>query len=108
MRAGLSTPIVVAPLAAWRLGEDLGPKVAAGVAVIASPSFAVGGERALAYAMLMGAAAAWAVTIVTVRGHRFTSSALNLAPWQMLIASRPALARHPTTLFDFLRSMGAP
>jgi len=88
-----STPIVVAPLAAWRLGEDLGPKIAAGVvigcvgiAVIASPSFA-GGRQATAYAMLMGAAAAWAIAIVTVRGHRFTSSALSLAPWQMLIAA---------------------
>ena len=41
----------------------------------------------MAYAMLMGAAAAWAITIVTVRGHRFRSSALSLAPWQMLIAA---------------------
>ena len=94
-----STPVVVAPLAAWRLGEDLGPKIAAGVvigctgiAVIASPSFAVGGKQALAYAMLMGAAAAWAITIVTVRGHRFASSALSLAPWQMLIAASLLLA----------------
>lgn len=89
-----STPVLVAPLAAWRFGEVLGPKVAAGVvigcagiAVIASPSFALGGRQALAYAMLMGAAAAWAVTIVTVRGHRFASSALSLAPWQMSIAA---------------------
>jgi drug/metabolite transporter (DMT)-like permease len=89
-----STPIVVAPLAAWRLGETLGPKMVAGVligcagtAVIASPSFAGNGKQTLAYAMLMAAATAWAVTIVTVRGHRFTSSALSLAPWQMLIAA---------------------
>lgn len=89
-----STPIVVAPLAAWRLGETLGPKMVAGVligcagtAVIASPSFAANGKQTLAYAMLMAAATAWAVTIVTVRGHRFTSSALSLAPWQMLIAA---------------------
>lgn len=89
-----STPIVVAPLAAWWLGETLGPKAAlgvvigcAGIAVIASPSFALGGTQALAYAMLMGAAAAWAIVIVTVRGHRFTLSALALAPWQMLIAA---------------------
>jgi len=37
--------------------------------------------------MLIGAAAAWAVTIVAVRGHRFQSSPLSLAPWQMLIAA---------------------
>lgn len=89
-----STPIMVAPLAAWQLDEDIGRKMAAGVAIgcagivaIAWPSFVLGGEQALAYAMLMGAAAAWALTIVTVRGHRFTSSALSLAPWQMLIAA---------------------
>ena len=89
-----STPVLVAPLAAWRLGEKLSLKIAAGViigcvgiVIIASPSFAVGGKPAMAYAMLMGAAAAWAITIVTVRGHRFESSALSLAPWQMLIAA---------------------
>jgi len=59
----------------------------AGIAIIASPSFAVGGRQAMAYGMLMGAAAAWAITIVTVRGHRFQSSPLSLAPWQMLIAA---------------------
>lgn len=89
-----STPILVAPLAAWRLGERVPPRAAVGVVIgclgifaIALPSFALGSREALAYAMLMGAAAAWAVTIVTVRGHRFASSALRLAPWQMLIAA---------------------
>ena len=89
-----STPVLVAPLAAWRLGEKISSKIAAGVmigcagiVIIASPSFAVGGKQTMAYAMLMGAAAAWAITIVTVRGHRFKSSALSLAPWQMLIAA---------------------
>jgi drug/metabolite transporter (DMT)-like permease len=89
-----STPVLVAPLAAWRLGEKLTSRTVAGVVigstgvvVIASPSFAVGGRQAMAYAMLMWAAAAWAVTIVTVRGHRFKVSALSLAPWQMLIAA---------------------
>jgi O-acetylserine/cysteine efflux transporter len=89
-----STPILVAPLAAWRLGEKVSLRTAAGVAIgcagiviIASPSFAVGGRQAMAYAMLAGAAAAWAITIVTVRGHRFQSSPLSLAPWQMLIAA---------------------
>lgn len=89
-----STPVLVAPLAAWRLGEKMSSKIAAGVmigcagiVIIASPSFAVGGSQTMAYAMLMGAAAAWAIAIVTVRGHRFKSSALSLAPWQMLIAA---------------------
>jgi drug/metabolite transporter (DMT)-like permease len=81
-----STPVLVAPLAAWRLGEKMNSKIVAGVTIgctgiviIASPSFAVGGKQAIAYAILMGAAAAWAVTIVTVRSHRFKSSALSLA-----------------------------
>lgn len=89
-----STPILVAPLAAWRLGEKVSSKMAvgvtigcAGIVVIAAPSVVLGGKQATAYAMLMGAAAAWAITIVTVRGHRFKSSALGLAPWQMLIAA---------------------
>ncbi len=89
-----STPILVAPLAAWRLGEKLSLRIAAGVTIgctgivlIASPSFVAGGRQAMAYAMLTGAAAAWAITIVTVRGHRFQSSPLSLAPWQMLIAA---------------------
>jgi drug/metabolite transporter (DMT)-like permease len=89
-----STPVLVAPLAAWRLGEKMSARIAAGVAIgcagivmIASPSFTVGGMQAAAYVMLMGAAAAWAITIVTVRGHRFKASPLSLAPWQMLIAA---------------------
>jgi drug/metabolite transporter (DMT)-like permease len=89
-----STPILVAPLAAWRLGEQVRRRASAGVVIgclgifiIALPSLAVGGKQMLAYAMLMGAAAAWAVTIVTVRAHRFASSALRLAPWQMLMAA---------------------
>jgi len=90
-----STPIFTVPLAAWRLHETPSPRAAAGVVIgllgvlaIASPSIAAGGAReALAYAMLMGAAAAWAVSIVAVRGHRFTASPLSLAPWQMLIAA---------------------
>jgi drug/metabolite transporter (DMT)-like permease len=89
-----STPLLVVPLAAWRLGEKVSAKIAAGmmigcagIAIIASPSFAAGGRQVLAYAMLMGAAAAWAVTIVCVRGHRFEASALALAPWQMLVAA---------------------
>lgn len=89
-----STPILVVPLAAWRLGECVRPVAAAGVGVgllgilvVASPSLHSGAKPMLAYAMLLGAAAAWAVAIVTVRRHRFASSALSLAPWQMLVAA---------------------
>ena len=89
-----STPILVVPLAAWRLNEKIRPIAAAGVAIgllgiltVASPSVGADKSQMLAYALLLGAAAAWAITIVAVRGHRFSASALCLAPWQMLIAA---------------------
>jgi len=89
-----STPILVVPLAAWRLNEKIRPIAAAGVAIgllgiltVASPSVGADRNQMLAYALLVGAAAAWAITIVAVRGHRFSASALCLAPWQMLIAA---------------------
>jgi drug/metabolite transporter (DMT)-like permease len=37
--------------------------------------------------MLLGAALSWAISIVAVRAHRFTATALALAPWQTLIAA---------------------
>jgi drug/metabolite transporter (DMT)-like permease len=90
-----STPIWVVPLAAWRLHERASRPALAGVGLgllgvlaIAAPS--VHAERAaqiLAYAMLLAAAAAWAVSIVIVRAHRFTASTLALAPWQMAFAA---------------------
>lgn len=90
-----STPIWVAPLAAFWIRESLSRAMRAavvcgllGVLVIAAPSLRAGGDaHAGAYAMLIGAAAAWAVTIVFVRTHRFAASALALAPWQMALAA---------------------
>jgi drug/metabolite transporter (DMT)-like permease len=90
-----STPIWVVPLAAWglhehtsrpaRFGVGLG---LLGVLIIAAPSVhPKGAEQILAYVMLLGAAAAWAISIVIVRAHRFTATALALAPWQMLVAA---------------------
>jgi drug/metabolite transporter (DMT)-like permease len=90
-----STPLWVVPLAAWRLDEHASPRALLGVAmgllgvlVIASPALERGGAgQGVSYAMLLGASAAWAVSIVFVRGHRFESSPLVLAPWQMLVAA---------------------
>src|SRR5215813_10217655 len=90
-----STPIWVVPLARWRLREQitkpglfgLGAGLL-GVLTIAAPSLHRGATaQILAYAMLTGAAAAWAISIVFVRSHRFTSTPLVLAPWQMLVAA---------------------
>jgi drug/metabolite transporter (DMT)-like permease len=57
-----------------------------GILVIAAPALG-GGGRLLPYAMLLTAAAAWAVSIVVVRAHRFGASPLALAPWQTLVAA---------------------
>ena len=90
-----STPIWVMPLSAWWLHERLTRSGLLGVGlgllgvvVIAAPSLhSAGSRQLLAYGMLLGAAAAWAVSIVFVRRHRFTASALALAPWQALVAA---------------------
>jgi drug/metabolite transporter (DMT)-like permease len=90
-----STPIWVVPLAAWWLHEHL-PRLAlcgvglglAGVFVISGPALRTHEPgHLLAYGLLIGAAGGWAISIVFVRGHRFASTALALAPWQMLVAS---------------------
>jgi hypothetical protein len=51
------------------------------------PIYRAGQGQVLACVMLMGAAAAWAISIVFVRSHRFTVSAFALAPWQTLVAA---------------------
>jgi drug/metabolite transporter (DMT)-like permease len=90
-----STPIWVAPLAACWIRESISRATLVavglgllGVLVIAAPSLrASGAAQSGAYSMLLGAAAAWAVTIVYVRRHRFAASPLALAPWQMALAT---------------------
>jgi len=88
-----STPLWVVPLAAWWLHEPISLRGMVGVGLglvgvleIAAPGFSANG-RILPYAVLMAAAAAWAVSIVVVRAHRFDASALALAPWQTLVAA---------------------
>jgi drug/metabolite transporter (DMT)-like permease len=89
-----STPLWVVPLSAWWLDERLTWRGVAGVGtglagvlVIVSPALQQGGRSQLiSYGLLLCAAAAWAVSIVFVRAHRFQTSALALAPWQMLVA----------------------
>ena len=60
----------------------------AGALAIASPALRPANEgQAVSYGLLMCAAGAWAISIVFVRAHRFSASALELAPWQMLVAA---------------------
>jgi drug/metabolite transporter (DMT)-like permease len=90
-----STPLWVVPLAAWWLRERASRRALLGVGLglfgvlaIAAPSLHMhGANQSLAYAMLMAAAGSWAISIVAVRAHSFTASALALAPWQMLMAA---------------------
>lgn len=90
-----STPIWVVPLSAWWLHEHISGRAKIGVAlglsgvfVMAAPSLHPNGSHQIvAYALLMGAAGAWAVAIVHVRSHCFAATALALAPWQMLTAT---------------------
>ena len=90
-----STPLWVVPLAGWWLHERVSRRALLGVVMglagalaIAAPSLhPEGASQIIAYLLLMGAAAAWAVTIVFVRAHHFTATALALAPWQMLLAA---------------------
>jgi O-acetylserine/cysteine efflux transporter len=101
-----STPIWVVPLSARWLHERLSGRAKIGVAlglsgvlVMAAPSFHPSGSHQIAaYAMLIGAAGAWAVAIVYARSHRFTATALALAPWQMLTATLILLP--PAILFE--------
>ena len=89
-----STPLWVVPLSAWWLDERLTWRGVAGVGtglagvlVIVSPALQQGGRSQLmSCGLLLCAAAAWAVSMVFVRAHRFERSALALAPWQMLVA----------------------
>jgi len=89
-----STPLWVVPLSAWWLKERLTRRKVAGVGaglvgvlVIASPGLAhASRDQLLPYALLLCAAAAWAISIVYVRVHRFQTPTLALAPWQMLVA----------------------
>lgn len=62
-----------------------------GIALICSPwemDWNASGS-VMGAAFLIGAAIAWTVVIVHVKHHKWVSSALELAPWQMLLATVP-------------------
>ena len=96
-----TTPLWVTPAAIWLLGERLTRFKAAGlalglcgVAVLFNPLGFDWSDGAVLRGnlMLMLAAFAWSGAILHVRGHRWQSSPLQLAPWQMLVASLPVAA----------------
>jgi drug/metabolite transporter (DMT)-like permease len=93
-----TTPLWVAPGAALFLGERLTRGRLAGVllglggiVVLFNPlGFDWSNRDAVVGNMLLLLAAlVWAATILHVRGHRWHSSPLDLAPWQMLVGAVP-------------------
>ncbi|MGH6940114.1 DMT family transporter [Hypericibacter sp.] len=96
-----TTPLWVAPGGALFLGEKLNRRKLAGLAlglvgllILFEPGSFDWSNRPLLLgnAFLLGAALLWAVTILHIRGHRWHSSALDLAPWQQLTGALPLLA----------------
>lgn len=93
-----TTPLWVTPAAMLLMRETLTPRKAAGLvlglgglAVLFNPlGFDWARREALVgNALLLGAAFAWSLAILHVRVHRWDSSPLQLAPWQMLMAAVP-------------------
>lgn len=93
-----TTPLWVTPGAILFLGERLTRARAiglalglAGVAVLFNPFSFDWSDAASVWGngMLMASALVWAAAILHVRGHRWVGRPLDLAPWQMLVATPP-------------------
>lgn len=91
-----TTPLWVIPFALLFLGERLAGlrligSVAGllGVAVMFNPAGFDWGDRGevIGNGLLMLAAALWAVQILIIKQRRWSGSALDLAPWQMLLGT---------------------
>ena len=93
-----TTPIWVVPAAVILLGERMGVRTVLGlilgfigIAALFNPwEFDWSDRDALiGNGYLLLAAFAWGATILHVKIHRWHSSALELAPWQLLVAAAP-------------------
>jgi drug/metabolite transporter (DMT)-like permease len=93
-----TTPIWVLPAAVILLHEHLGKRTAIGlllgllgIGALFNPWEFDWSDRAtlIGNGYLLLAAFAWAGSILHVKIHRWTSSALELAPWQLLVALVP-------------------
>lgn len=118
-----TTPLWVAPGAALFLGERLSLGRLAGVAlgvggivVLFNPLGFDWGDRAavVGNVLLMAAALVWAAAILHVRAHRWVTSPLDLAPWQMLVGFAPVAlaaaviegAPNPDGSFELIWTLG--
>lgn len=95
-----TTSLWVVPLAVLLLGERVSRLKAmgtvlglAGILVLFNPLTLDWGDRGVVVGnlLLVGAAVIWALCIIHIRGHRWRASALELAPWQMLLAAVPLI-----------------
>jgi drug/metabolite transporter (DMT)-like permease len=94
-----TTPLWVTPLALL-LGERPSPRKLggtilglAGMVLLFNP-FSVDwhhGNVILGQLLLLAGSLTWSICIVHIRGHHWHASALELAPWQMLLAGVPLL-----------------
>lgn len=89
-------PLWVLPAAALLLGARVGPRQAMATAlglggilalVDIGGFFYAGIETLVPYALLLAAALAWAVCMIHVHHHRWIGRTLDLAPWQMGLAT---------------------
>lgn len=96
-----TTPLWVTPAAIVLLGERVGPLKAmglalglSGVAALFNPLGFDWSDREVVQGngLLMLAALCWSVAMLHVRAHRWVSSPLQLAPWQMVTASPLVIA----------------
>lgn len=93
-----TTPIWVVPAAVILLGERMGTRTVLGlilgfigIAALFNPWEFDWSDRdtLIGNGYLLLAAFAWGATILHVKIHRWHSSALELAPWQLLVAAAP-------------------
>ena len=89
-------PLWVLPMAALLPGARVGRRQVMAAALGLSGIIALmdlggfrtsGTDTIVAYGLLLGAALAWAICMVHVHHHRWVGATLDLAPWQMALAT---------------------
>ncbi len=93
---GYTTPLWVAPAAFVLLGERVTKRQTAGIGLgmvglllLAGPGAIDwgNGQAVLGNALPLLAALCWSVSIIAIRGHRWTATPFQLLPWQCLVAT---------------------
>lgn len=107
-----TTPLWIVPIAVFYLRDRLTAAQCVGVlggltgiAVLFNPTDLnwSSSDIIIGNSLLLIAALTWAIAILVARRHRWQSTPLQLAPWQMLIAS--ALLFAPAAIFEDLEDI---